>query len=62
MSNLIIDSVALAKQGDNRIGSVSPYVCLSVRLSVCLSVRHSTLYVKGQAVDQLLMYSLLYGP
>ncbi len=31
----IIDRVALAKQGDNRIGSVRPSVCPSVRLCVC---------------------------
>ncbi len=33
---LLIDCVALAKQGDNRIGSVRLSVCLSVRLSVRL--------------------------
>ncbi len=31
---IIIDCVALAKQGDNALGSI----CLSVFLSVCLSV------------------------
>ncbi len=30
----IIDPVALAKQGDNRIGSIRPFVCVSVGVFV----------------------------
>ena len=33
----IIDRVALAKQGDNRIGTVRPFVCGWVCVSVCPS-------------------------
>ena len=36
-AGFFIDRIALAKQGDNRIGSVRPSVCLSVRPSVCQS-------------------------
>ncbi len=36
MIALIIDRVALAKQGDNRIGSIHPSICLSVHPSVCV--------------------------
>ncbi len=33
--DIFIDREALAKQGDNALGSVRPSVCPSVRLSVC---------------------------
>ena len=36
---IVIDRVALAKQGDNAIGSIHPFLCLSVCQSVGLSVR-----------------------
>ncbi len=36
--DISIDHIALAKQGDNALGSVRPSVCLYVRLSVCLYV------------------------
>ncbi len=36
--SFFIDRVALAKQGDNALGSVRPSVCPSVRLWICVSV------------------------
>ncbi len=37
MDFIFIDHVALAKQGDNGIGSVRMSACLSVQPSVCVS-------------------------
>ncbi len=64
----MINRVALAKQGDNVLGSVRPSVCMSVRLSVSVRVQQrakkghyqSEEFVcvsnnRADAVDRLLM-------
>ncbi len=47
LGHIFIDRIALAKQGDNRIGSVRP----SVRLSVCPSVHQSVNALMAEPFD-----------
>ena len=51
---IFIDRIALAKQGDNRIGSVRPSVCLSV----CPSVRPSVNALTAEPFYQSMVFCL----
>ncbi len=47
---IIIDRVALAKQGDNGIGSVRPSVCVCVCVCVCCAAKSNRSHYQSSGV------------
>ncbi len=66
---IIIDRVALAKQGDYRIGSVRPSVCLGVprahyqsKVAVCVSIisQRMRIIARRRSISFLFIFFLEY--